>query len=185
MVFDVEPAPKEPLLQTIRRYFTTQLKSVAVTLGAGLLMVASLVLRALGESIFGGDGSGVLDVLWPIGREVTSFGVWLAALAIVYRVLPPVRLDRGDILLGATVSAALVSLTLLVLRLGASFFDFGAAYGAAGAIVGTLLTLYVVSQLFLFGAELTAELAARRGQDVRSSRDGCPTRVSPARKKAA
>lgn len=181
MIFDVPSRAKDSFAQSIRRYFTTQAKSVAVTLGAGLLMVVSLVVRAIGESTLGGDGHGVLAVLWPIGREMISFAFWFAALAAVYRFVPPVRLDRGDVVCGAAVSAAVVSLTLLVLRLGASVFDFGAAYGAAGAIVATLLTLYVVSQLFLFGAELTAELASRRGLAVRSSRDGCPERVAPCR----
>jgi membrane protein len=176
-VFDVPQRAPESLLHSLRRYLTTQIRSVLVTLAAGALMIVSIVLRALGHSITGDDG--VIASAWPVLREVFSFLVWLVALAFVYRVLPPVRLNRGDVLEGAAVSAALVSLTLLVLRLGASTFDFGAAYGAAGAVVGTLVTLYVVSQLFLYGAELTAELASRRGQDVRSGLDGCPTKVPP------
>jgi uncharacterized BrkB/YihY/UPF0761 family membrane protein len=180
-VFDVPQQPPESFLHGLRRYLTTQLRAVLFTLAAGALMLASIVVRALGHSFFGGDEGSVIATMWPLLREVFSYCVWLIALVFVYRVLPPVRLDRGDILEGAAVSAALVSLTLWVLRLGASVFDFGAAYGAAGAIVGTLLTLYVVSQLFLYGAELTAELAARRGLDVRSALDGCGEKIAPPR----
>lgn len=178
VVFDVDaPAKKATLLRQVRLYFTTQLKTLGVTLGAGVLMVASLVLRAIGESVFGGEGGLLLDGLWLVGREVISFAMWTGALALAYWALPPLRLNGGDIFHGALVSALLVEVTLIVLRVGASFFDFGAAYGTAGAIIGTLVTLYIVSQLFLFGAELTAELASRRSKDVRSSRDGCPRRV--------
>ena len=171
-VFDVTPPPSQSFLHGLRRYLTVQLRSVIVTLGAGLLMLGSILLRAVGRSIVGDDGT--FAAIWPVLRELVSFGVWMLALAGIYRVLPPIRLDRGDVLEGAAVSAALVSLTLLVLRLGASTFDFGAAYGAAGAIIGTLLSLYVVSQLFLFGAELTAELSARRGMHVRAAHELAP-----------
>jgi membrane protein len=185
MVFDMAPAPKaESFGAQVRAYFTTQAKTIGVTLGAGLLMVASLVLRAVGESVFGGL-SGGLDALWIALRELVSFLVWTAALALVYWALPPMRLNRADIFHGALVSAGLVELTLIVLRLGAGLVNPGAAYGTAGAIVGVLVTLYVVSQLFLYGAEVTAELASRRGMDVRSSRDGCPNRVAPPRKASA
>lgn len=175
MVFDGPSRAGEPMRVSIKRYFTVQLTAVFVTLLAGLLMVVSLLLRAVGQS-WVGDDAGALGLVWALVRESLSFGFWFAALALVYRVLPPIRLDRGDILEGALVSAVLVSVTLLLLRVIASFVDFGAAYGAAGAVVGTLVALYVVSQLFLFGAEITAELAARRGRDVRSSKDGSPMR---------
>lgn len=180
MVFDVEPRPASTsLLRQVRTYLGTQAKTVAVTLGAGLLMVASLVLRAIGESVFGGIDSVFVEALWIVGRELVSFLVWMGALALVYWALPPVRLRPSDILQGAFVSALLVEATLIVLRLGASFFDFGAAYGTAGAVVGVLVTLFLVGELFLYGAELTAELSSRSGLKVRSSRDGCPRRVAP------
>lgn len=182
MIFDVAPSRvATSFLRQVGDYVTTQLKTLGVTLGAGLLMVASLVLRALGESVLGTIHDPLVDALWIVGREVVSFFVWMGALALVYWALPPVRLRPSDIWQGAFVSALLVELTLLVLRLGASVFALGAAYGTAGAIVGVLVTLFIVSQLFLFGAELTAELASRRGMDVRSSRDGCPKRVAPPR----
>jgi membrane protein len=180
MVFDIEPGPEaSSLAQQIKLYFTTQAKTLGVTLAAGLLMVASLVLRALGESVFGGFDSPVVDALWIVGREVASFFVWLGAIALVYWALPPVRLRKGDIFHGALVSALLVEATLFVLRIGASYFDLGAAYGTASAVIGVLVTLFIVSQLFLYGAEITAELASRGGMKVRSSLDGCPKRVAP------
>jgi membrane protein len=182
VVFDVEPKPAPTsFLAQVGGYFASQAKTIGVTLGAGLLMVASLVLRAIGESVFDGIDNQLADALWMIGREVASFFVWMVALALVYWALPPIRLRPSDIWQGAFVSALLVEATLLVLRLGASYFDFGAAYGTAGAVVGTLVTLFIVGDLFMFGAELTAELSSRRGMKVRSSRDGCPKRVAPPR----
>lgn len=181
LVFDVPPPEKSvPFAQKVRAYATTQAKSVGVTLACGVLIVVSMVVRSLGESLFGTLRSDGLEVLWVIGRELASTLVWAMALAIVYRALPPIRLNRGDVLHGALVSAVLVSAVLLVLRLGASHFELGAAYGAASAIVGTLVILYVVAQLFLFGAEVTAELASRRTSEVRSGKTAKPARSNEA-----
>jgi membrane protein len=161
-VFHAPPRPPESFADTVKRFFGSQLRSVLVTLAAGLLLVASIALRALGERFVGADASAALSFVWPVLRELGSFTVWALALLLLYRVLPCVPLHRADLLEGALVSAGLVSLALFALRALAGHVDFGAAYGAVGAVIGTLVTLYVVSLIFLFGAELTAELAARR-----------------------
>jgi membrane protein len=162
LVFEVPPKDDTTFLKSVELYLTTQATSVAVTLGAGLVMVASLVLRAASASVFGEATDPGWSAAWSIARELLSVVLGAVAIAIVYRVLPPVKLARGDIVRGALVSAVLLELALLVLRLFAGHIDMGAAYGAAGAVVATLLTLYVIGQLFLFGAEVTAELAERR-----------------------
>jgi len=176
IVFDAPPRPPESFARSVRRFFGSQLRSLLVTLAAGLLILASIVLRALGGWIIDEDSWPPLLAAWPVLQELLSFAVWVLALVLVYRVLPPVRLHRADVLEGALVSAGLVSLALLLLRTLATHLDFGAAYGAAGAVIGTLITLYAVSQLFLFGAELTAELSARRGTPLPDTPRGVPAR---------
>jgi membrane protein len=180
MVFDVErrEAPTS-FVDRAKAYLGAQARTIAVTMAAGLLMVASLVLRAIGEWVFGGIESAIVEALWIVGREVVSLAMWMAALVLVYWALPPIRLRTADIVQGAFVSAVLVELALIALRIGAGFFDPGAAYGTAGAVVGLLVTLFLVGELFLYGAELTAELSSRGGLSVRSSRDGCPKRIAP------
>ncbi|MFO0683965.1 MAG: YihY/virulence factor BrkB family protein [Sandaracinus sp.] len=175
-------APADPSRRALRYYVhdyvALQVKTLAVTLAAGLLMSLSLALGALVDHVLPPSESW-LDVVRGLVREALSYGVWVLALAMVYWALPPIRLARRDVLVGALVTAALVEGTFLVVRAIADVVDVGAAYGAAGVIVGTLFAIYVVSQLFLFGAELTAELAARRGAALRSGLDGTPERVSP------
>ena len=180
IVFDAPARPPESFGRSVRRFFGSQLRSLFVTLAAGLLVLASVVLRAVGGWIIGEDSWPPLSLGWPILQELFSFATWVLALVLVYRVLPPVRLHRADVFEGALVSATLVSLALFALRTLASHLDFGAAYGAAGAVIGTLIMLYVVSQIFLFGAELTAELAARRGRPALEATDAAPTHDPPA-----
>ncbi len=188
VVFDAPARPPESFGRSVGRFFGSQLRSLSVTLAAGLLLLASTVLRAIAGWIVDEDSWPPLLSSWPmleamalpILQELFSFATWVLALVLVYRVLPPVRLHRADVFEGALVSATLVSLALLALRTLASHLDFGAAYGAAGAVIGTLIMLYVVSQIFLFGAELTAELAARRGRPALEATDAVPTHDPPA-----
>lgn len=162
IVFEVPPRPKMRFADTVKLWLKTQATSAAVTLGAGLVLSGSLVLRGLAAA-FLPDGRGpAFEIAWAIGSELLSIALWFGAMAIVYAVLPPVKLSRSDVVLGAGISALLVEIPLLVLRLLASYVDFGAAYGAAGALIGVLVTLSIVGQLFLFGAEITAERAERR-----------------------
>jgi membrane protein len=167
IVFEVPPKPKMRFLDSLKLWLRTQATQIFVTFAAGIVMVASLALRGLGASIFGAATDPAVGVVWAIVREVVSTSLWFGAMCVVYAMLPPVKLSRSDVVIGAALSAVLVEVPLLALRLLASYFDFGAAYGAAGAVVGVLVTLSIVGTLFLYGAEVTAERADRR--------DGKPT----------
>lgn len=162
IVFEVPPRNEETALQSIRRWASTQAVQVAVTFVAGLLMAASLFARTLSGAVLHAIDVPAVGVLAWLGQEAVALAVWTAALAVIYRVLPPVRLSKADVVRGAVVSAVLLEAVLLILRALAAQLELGAAYGAAGAIVATLLTLYFAGQTFLFGAEVTAELAERR-----------------------
>jgi membrane protein len=176
IVFQVPPRREETTRQAIKRWLSSQAMAVGITLLAGVLMAGSLVARTVGASLMGTPDDLVLAVLAAALRESVSLTVWVLALAVIYKVLPPVHLHTRDILRGAVVSALLLEVALLVLRALATTLELGAAYGAAGAVVATLLTLYVVAQLFLFGAEVTAELSERR--DGPSSERLTPARAA-------
>ncbi len=148
--------------QSVHAYFVAQATGIGVTLLASMILVASILLRAVSTSALG--------LAWPepfglgIGalRAIGSFALLALALGLVYRVLPPCRLARSDVVEGALVTAGLLDGTFWVLSLVIERIDVGAAYGAAGAVIAALVWLFVASELFLFGAEVTAERAERR-----------------------
>lgn len=170
IVFELPPRARETTMQSLQRWAGRQVLHVVVTFGAGLFVAGALVLRASSAGLFSVlDHPAVAAFAW-LAQEITSLAVWTAALAVIYRVLPPVRLLRGDVVRGALVSAVLLEAALLALQALASTLELGAAYGAAGGVMATLLTLYGAAQLFLFGAEVTAELAARRARGAALAR---------------
>ena len=86
-----------------------------------------------------------------------------ALFALLYRVLPDVRLHWRDVMTGAFVTAVLFTAgqQLIGLYLGQS--SVASSYGAAGSVMILLLWVYYSCQILLFGAEFTRVYAQRHG----------------------
>ncbi len=159
VIFEVQPTPAKSFFAAVRDYLRLHLTSLAVTSGASLLLVLALLIRAAAPWVLGD----LIDT--PVGWSVQTalgFGLVFGSVALAYRYLPPRRLTHAEIAEGALVTTVLLAIGFAGLRAVTSWIDLGAAYGAAGAVIATLLALYFAAQIFLFGAELTAELAYRR-----------------------
>lgn len=148
--------------ESVRAFLHTQAMGVGVTLLVGSILVASVLVRALSDSALGLSDAAPVAAAGGLIRVFGSFALLTCALAVVYRLLPPCRLTRSEVVEGALVTAVLLEATSWVLSVVVEHVDVAAAYGAAGAVVAALVWLFVAAELFLFGAEVTAELAERR-----------------------
>ncbi len=134
-----------------------RLISFGLVIAVGFLLLVSLVvsagLTALNRYL-GAAFPGLTEV-WNAGNLLVSFGVVTLLFAMVYRVLPDVKLLWRDVWLGAVVTAGLftVGKTLIGLYLGTS--GIASTYGAAGSVVVLLVWVYYSAQIVLFGAEFT------------------------------
>jgi membrane protein len=99
---------------------------------------------------------------------VTSF-----LFALIYRVIPEVRVDWLDAATGSVLTALLFSVGKLLIGLYLGKAGIGSAYGAAGSLVVLLVWVYYSAQIFLFGAEFTYACA-----QLRRSRSSTLTGVS-------
>ena len=75
--------------------------------------------------------------------------------AMIYKIMPRVRVQWRDVWVGAAVTALLftVGKHLIGLYIGKSSVASG--YGAAGSLVVVLVWVYYSAQIFLLGAEFT------------------------------
>jgi membrane protein len=84
-----------------------------------------------------------------------SLGVVAGLFALIFRLLPDVRLAWRNVWLGAIVTAILFTIGKGLLALYIRVAGVGSAHGAAGSLVIVLVWVYDSSQILFFGAELT------------------------------
>jgi membrane protein len=92
-----------------------------------------------------------------------SFALVTLLFALIYKVLPSVRLAWRDVIVGAITTAILFSVGKLLIGIYLGHSDVTSTYGAAGSVIFVLLWVYYSAQIFLFGAEFTKVYAHRYG----------------------
>jgi membrane protein len=158
------PTPIVSTRESIVSLLRVRLMSFGLVVGAGLLVVALLVLDALVE-VLGhwafGDGNPFI-LLSTLTQRGISLGMLLVAFTVLLKFLPTTRMMWRDAILGAAAAA-------LLFEAGKRLFAFylqhaGTAnmFGAAGSLVIILMWLYYSAAVFLLGAELAATAARKR-----------------------
>jgi membrane protein len=147
----------------VRSFLRDRLLSFGIVIGSGFLFLVSLVvsavLAALGKH-FGGWFPSLND-FWPTINWFLSFGIITALFAMMFKLLPDVRIRWRDVWIGAAITALLFTLGKHLLGLYLGHNATVSAYGAAGSVILLLLWIYYSAQIFFFGAELTRAFALR------------------------
>ena len=160
-IWEVKPKPERSILGMVKDRFL----SFTMVLGIGFLLLVSLIISAVLSAL-----NPYLTDLLPgsiyliqILNVVISFGVITLLFAMIYKVLPDVKIAWGDVWIGAAVTSLLFTLGKFLIGLYLGNSSAGSAYGAAGSLVVLLLWVYYSAQILLFGAEFTQVYAKRRG----------------------
>ncbi len=142
-------------------FLRARLMSFGMVLGIAVLVIASLAASSAVAAL----GHGFAHAL-DLGL---SFLVMTGAFAMIYKILPSVRLAWQDVWFGAAVTAALFAAGKLLIGLYLGRSDVASAFGAAGSVVLLLVWIYYSAQVLLLGAEVTRLHAhARRGRVARN-----------------
>jgi membrane protein len=148
-----------------------RLTSFGMVLGIGFLLMVSLLanaaLSALGRwwaPLFGG-----WELLLQAVNLLLSLALATAVFAMIYKLMPRVRIAWRDVWIGAAFTAVLftVGKTAIALYIGKSGVASG--FGAAASVVALLVWVYWSAQIFLVGAEFTWVYANRIGSRRRLS----------------
>ena len=139
--------------------------SFGLILALGFLLIASLVvsaaLSALGKwwaPLFGG-----WEALLQIVNFVLSFGLITVIFALIYKIMPRVRVAWHDVWIGAAVTALLFTIGKFLIGLYIGKSSVASGFGAAGSLVVILVWVYYSAQIFLLGAEFTRVYAYSYG----------------------
>jgi membrane protein len=165
-----------------RGFVGRKLNDVGITLALVVLLLVVLSALFLGggfaEDLLGSIGLGsTASTIWSVVRWPVALGGMLMAYALIYAYAPDVEPRRLRWISPGAVTGVAI---WIVASIGfgiyiRNFSTYGAAYGAAGAVIVLLLWLWLSSCAFLFGAELDAEL-----ERARAAGRGGPPSLSPA-----
>ena len=108
-----------------------------------------------------------------------SFAVLTTLFAVIYKLLPRVRVAWRDVWIGAVVTAMLFAIGKQAIGLYLGRSNVASGFGAAGSLVVLLVWVYYSAQLFLLGAEFTHVYAHRRGSRSGEAADGAGVRAMP------
>jgi membrane protein len=131
--------------------------SFGLVLGFGFLLLTSLVVSAALAALhtYMGNAFPGVSVLWEALNVIVSLIVITLLFAMIYKVLPDVKLAWGDVWVGALVTAGLFTIGKFLIGLYIGTSAVGSTYGAAGSVIVVLVWVYYSSQIILLGAEFT------------------------------
>lgn len=140
----------------------------SIVLGIGVLLLFSIVANTVLNTImpiFGDILPKPVDWLRTANFAFTLVVVTLLS-AMLYKVLPNIKIAWSDVLIGAMVTALLFMIGKFLIELYLSYSSIASVYGAAGSLVVLLMWTYYSAQILYFGAEFTKVYAKHRGHKI-------------------
>jgi len=162
-IWEVKPRPGKGMVAFVRQRFL----SMTMVLGIGFLLLISMVLSAIVSALAGYLSQLISLPPWVMQavNEGVSFLVATLLFALIFKVLPDVKIGWRDVWIGAFGTALLFTLGkfLLGLYLGR---ESASAYGAGTAFVLVLTYIYYSSVILFLGAEFTQVYARCTGAQI-------------------
>ena len=164
-----------------------RLLSFGMIMGVGFLLMVSLVvsaaLAALGK--LWGPLFADWDILANVINVLVSFAFTTTMFAMIYKIMPRVKVDWADVWIGAAVTALLFTIGKFLIGLYIGKSGITSGFGAAGSLVVVLVWVYYSAQIFLMGAEFTWAYAvtfgSRKEQPVPTAAPAVPSQTTKRR----
>jgi membrane protein len=163
-IWRAKPSPGNQLLSWLKN----QLFFLLMVFGLGffllLSLVASMASTAVSQSVTARiPGSAAF---WQWVDFLVSFVLLTSLVAVIYKVVPAVRIAWRNAWVGAAVTSLLFTLGKWLIGWYLVHSTVTSAYGAAGSLIVILLWVYYSVQVCLIGAEFTWVYAHRYSSGI-------------------
>src|SRR5690606_14242565 len=140
-IWDVQ---SDPNTSAIRSLLRVRVRSFAVVLGVGFLLLVSLVLSTAiaAAQAWVRDYYASVGWVWQGVNLVVTFVLVGVLFAMIYKYLPDVKITWRDVAIGAAVTSLLFSVGKFLIGLYLGQAAPGSAYGAAGSFAVLLIWVY-------------------------------------------
>ncbi len=156
--------PGRPFLTLVHDRFL----SFSIVLAIGFLLLVSLVISVLLAAL--GHYMSVRfqfpPAVWQAWDFVISFAVISGLFAMIFKLLPNVRLRWRDVWLGAVTTSLLFTLGKFAIGYYLATSSIASSFGAAGSVVIVLVWIYYSACILFFGAEITKGYARKFGSGI-------------------
>jgi len=152
-IWSVPPKPGLGVIKLIQSRFL----SFTMVLGIGFLLLVSLVFSAALTALFKFLGNLIpgIHLWWEMANLIFSFVVITLLFALIYKVLPDVKIAWSNVWVGAAITSLLFSIGKSVFGIYLGNSSFTSTYGAAGSPIIILAWVYYSAQILFLGAEFT------------------------------
>ena len=162
------------------RLIRARLLSFGLILGIGFLLMVSLVASAALAALkkwwgpMFGDWAATASTI----EVASSFLAITLAFAMIYKIVPRVRIAWKDVWIGAAATALLFTIGKYLIGVYIGRSGIASGFGAAASLVVVLVWVYYSAQIFLLGAEFTWAYAHKFGsrRDLASGNASAPLR---------
>jgi membrane protein len=168
-IWDVPLQANGSVWDTLR----TRLLSFSLILVLAFLLMVSLVVSAalaVLQNYFSGLWQQAAVLLGWVA-SVISFLVIAALFAVIYKLLPRIKLSWQDVTIGALGTAAMFTLGKYLIGLYIGNSGVADSFGAAGSMIALMLWVYYSAQIFFLGAEFARQYALQVGSLRDKARD--------------
>ena len=158
VIWEVKAKPRRAVFTVIR----TRLFSFGLILSVGFLLLISLtittVIAVMGDWVMN-HWTNIILIIFYVLNFIISFGVVMLLFALLFKILPDVKIKWKHLWWGSILTAFLFILGKTAIGFYLSKTNPGSAYGAAGSIVLILLWVSYSSMILFYGAEFTRAYA--------------------------
>ena len=148
----------------LRNFFHTRLRAIVMVIVIGalllLLLIASTALTVMSNRA---DMFTHITYVVDIMNFIIFFGMTTVLFAVIYKLLPDIKISWKDVWIGAAITALLFALGKSLIALYIVNSHIGSAFGTAGSVMIGLMWIYYSAQIFFLGAEFTKLYAQRYG----------------------
>lgn len=164
-LWDVEAAPKKALV----KFLLDRANSLGMILILGFLLMITMILSSM-ISLFNNwitDYFGLETfMLVEFVNFAIGFGVVMLLFALMFKVLPDVKISWKPVWRGALLTTILFTLGKFLLSLYFGNFKPTSTFGAAGTVILIMMWINYSCMLVFFGAEFTKVYTYKKGYKI-------------------
>ncbi|PQA95564.1 ribonuclease BN [Chryseobacterium shigense] len=164
-LWDVEAAPKKALL----KFILDRANSLGMILILGFLLMITMILSSM-ISLFNNWITNYFGLETYMIVELVNFGIGFGLVmllfALMFKVLPDVKISWNPVWKGALLTTVLFTLGKFLLSLYFGNFKPTSAFGTAGTVILIMMWINYSCMLVFFGAEFTKVYNNKKGYPI-------------------